>query len=540
MLRRTMRAHEAHGTYDAVVVGGGHNGLVAAAYLAGAGWRTLVLERLDHVGGAAVSDQTFPGVDVRLSRYSYLVSLLPDRIVSDLGLDLDLRSRPVASYTPTRRTAERGSTYAGLLVERDPGDDTAASFRSLTGSEDEYAAWTAFGTELARFARAVAPTMTEPLPRGADLRTVVGAELWDALVERPLGELVEERFTDDLVRGVVATDALIGTFSHPHDATLRQNRCFAYHVVGNGTGEWRVPVGGMGAVTAALAGAARRAGAEVRTSAEVTAVDADGTVAEIEYHDETGPRRVGARYVLSGVAPNTLDALLGRTPGAPRPEGAQVKVNMVVDRLPRLRSGVDPAVAFAGTFHLDEGYADLRAAYDEAAAGRIPARLPAELYCHSLTDPSILGPDSRARGRHTLTLFGLQTPARLFDGLDPAAHDRLRDEIVAGYLRALNEHLVEPLEDCLARDADGRPCLEAKSPLDVEADVGLPGGHIFADDLSWPWLDQDDDPDVVGRWGVETGVPNVVLCGSGARRGGGVSGIGGHNAAHAVMERRVR
>src|SRR3954453_7492635 len=125
------------GNYDVVVVGGGHNGLVAAAYLAREGLSVLVLERLDHVGGAAVSAEAFPGTGARLSRYSYLVSLMPESIVRDLDLDIELRSRATASYTPT----VRGGRHLGLLVERPEGRTTRESFRSLTGNDVEYEAW---------------------------------------------------------------------------------------------------------------------------------------------------------------------------------------------------------------------------------------------------------------------------------------------------------------------------------------------------------------------------------------------------------------
>src|ERR1700740_1544486 len=124
-----------HGTYDVVIAGGGHNGLTAAAYLAAAGLAVAVLERLDHPGGAAVSAQAFPGFPTRLSRYSYLVSLLPESIISELGLDLRLASRSTASYTPVRRDG----LAAGLLVERPEGPATRDSFRALTGSDAEYA-----------------------------------------------------------------------------------------------------------------------------------------------------------------------------------------------------------------------------------------------------------------------------------------------------------------------------------------------------------------------------------------------------------------
>ena len=516
--------------YDVVVVGGGHNALVAAAYLGRAGLSVCLLERAGHVGGAAVSGRVFPGLDARLSRYSYLVSLLPDRIVADLDLDLRLRSRAVASFTPVRRDGRD----LGLLVERCPGPATAASFRELTGSDEDFAAWQAFYGDAERMARAVAPTLLDPLPSAAEARSRMGDDLWDRFVARPLGETVEATFRDDTVRGVVLTDALIGTFASAHEPDLLQNRCFLYHVVGNGTGEWRVPMGGMGAVTAALERAARAAGADLVTGGEVTGVAADGRDGEVTYRHGDGERTVAATYVLAGVAPTVLDHLRGREPG-PGPEGAQVKINMLLDRLPGLRSGHDPAAAFAGTFHIDEGYAGLEAAYATAAAGTLPDPLPGEVYCHTLTDPSILAPDLAARGMHTLTLFGLHEPARLFAGDGDHA---LRDEAVRRHLAGLDAYLDEPIEDCLARDAEGRPCVEGVSPPELEASLGLPGGHIFHADLSWPWAaDGEDRP---GAWGVETDVANLFVCGAGARRGGGVSGIGGHNAAMAVLERAQR
>jgi len=134
---------------DVVIVGAGHNGLVAAAYLARYGTKVTVLERLDHIGGAAVSERPFPGVDANLSRYSYLVSLLPYAIVRDLELDIELRSRPVASYTPVLRSGKPD----GLLVERRPGPRTAESFRRLTGSDREWRAWKEFYGRIERAAR---------------------------------------------------------------------------------------------------------------------------------------------------------------------------------------------------------------------------------------------------------------------------------------------------------------------------------------------------------------------------------------------------
>ncbi len=504
---------------DAIVVGAGHNGLVAATMLARAGRRVLVLERAGHAGGAAVSAAPFDGVDARISRYAYLISLFPRPLRSELGIDLELRRRRVSSYTPLGD--------AGVLV-CDDAHRTRASIARTLGDERTAAALERFAALTAGVARRVFPTLTEPLlSRAAFRRVVADEEVWRALFEQPLSQLLEDAFDSDLARGIVATDALIGTFADTDDTQLRQNRCFLYHVIGDGTGRWDVPVGGMGALTDALTRAAEQAGAELRVNTPVVSIHADARCVEVATADGTAYE---SRHLLANVAPSVLAGLLGDPAPAVAPEGSQLKINLLLTRLPRLRdetvSGVD---AFSGTFHVNESYEQLRRAYAQAAGGVIPKVPPCEAYCHSLTDPSVLSPALRTAGVHTLTVFALHMPARLFR----VDHDAAKHAAVQATLRSLDSVLAEPIEDCLLRARDGSACIEAHTPLELETELGLPGGHIFHRDLAWPYAESESE---IGLWGVETARPNVWICGAGARRGGGVSGIPGHNGARAMIQ----
>ncbi|HWI32330.1 MAG TPA: FAD-dependent oxidoreductase, partial [Microbacterium sp.] len=205
-------------THDVVIVGGGHNALVAAAYLAGAGKSVIVLERLDHVGGAAVSARPWAGVDANLSRYSYLVSLLPRRIIDDLGLRIALRRRRYSSYTPDPADPARG-----ILVDTHDAAATARSFARVTGDAAEAERFGAFYDRIAPLARALFPTLTEPLLTTSEARARVGDdELWDAIIERPLGATIRNAVESDIARGIVLTDGLIGTFASADEPSLRQ------------------------------------------------------------------------------------------------------------------------------------------------------------------------------------------------------------------------------------------------------------------------------------------------------------------------------
>ena len=498
--------------YDVAVIGGGHNGLVAATYLAKAGKSVVILEANAEVGGATTSVRAFPEYEAMLSRYSYLISLLPDQIVSDLGLDFECISRTVSSYTPYSRNGKD----SGLFVARQWDKETKDSFNELDPSGAEWAAWQDFYNEIAEFAVKIAPSMLQPLKSRSELKAEINMpEVWDYLMERPIGEVIKERFKDDLVRGVVLTDALIGTFSSAFE--MQANICFLYHLIGNGTGEWKVPRGGMGALVKELVRVATAAGVEIKVNARVKSVATDTENATLTLEDAT---TLTSSFVLSNAAPQVLARLRGKTPPASL-EGSQMKINILLKSLPQLKSGIDPRLAFAGTFHAQESFAQCESTYLQAKGGAVPEMLPIEMYCHTLTDPSILSADLQAQGYHTLTLFGLHTPAALFDN----DNERAKAAALKAALASLNQYLVEPLENVIA-------AIEVKSPLDIEGDVGLPRGNIFHKDLSFPFREDSQKT----RWGVETNDPRIFICGAGAIRGGGVSGIPGHNAAMAVLE----
>jgi phytoene dehydrogenase-like protein len=189
---------------------------------------------------------------------------------------------------------------------------------------------------------------------------------------------------------------------------------------------------------------------------------------------------------------------------------------------------VTPEQAFGGTLHVNETWTQLDAAYSRAAAQTLPNPLPCEIYCHSLTDPSILAPALHESGAHTLTVFGLHTPHSAFG----SAREALTDAVLA----SLNSVLAEPIQDVLMNDANGLPCIETTTTLDLEHRLGMTSGNIFHGALRWPFADDDERLDTSARqWGVATAHQRILLCGSGARRGGAVSGIGGHNAAMAVL-----
>ena len=510
-------------TCDVVIIGGGHNGLVAAGYLAKAGLSAVVLEKQSVLGGAAISAQSFKGIDAKLSRYSYLVSLLPAQIIKDLELEVQLAPRRFGSFTPSA-TADQG-----LLIDKDDASATERSFADVNAAKD-FERWNEFYAKTEVIAQKLFGTVLEPLRREQEVAELLGPELWREFFERPIGETIENTFESDLVRGVVMTDALIGTFAPNDDPNLDANKCFLYHVIGNETGEWSIPVGGMGAVSGSMAKRARELGAELKANCEVLAISDNRVVTYLEAGQS---KTLHARYILANVSQPVLNSMLGK-PTEHNIEGAQVKVNMLLKRLPKLKAGTDPVAAFGGTFHINESFEQLQTAFEQAESGEIPNPLPCEIYCHSLTDPSILGPELQASGAQTLTVFALHTPHSLLKGRD---HDEMRAALELAAINSINSVLAEDIRDLLLIDSDGNPCIETKTTQDLEDALGLPGGNIFHAPLSWPYAENDEPLQTPAQqWGVDSGEPGILFCGSTAKRGGAVSGIAGHNAAMAVLK----
>src|ERR1700724_1217443 len=435
--------------YDAVILGAGHNGLVAAAYLAKAGVSVLVLEKNDYVGGATTSQRIFPDYDARLSRYSYLVSLLPEKIIRDLGLSLELRRRSIWSFTPYVKARQ----HDGLLLSNVNEAVSRQSIVDLTGSEAEFDRLQKF-YHLARvFPGLVWDSLLEPLAAKEEFQRrfdfdYASREAWRSLAEEPLGRAVERYLQNDLVRGLVLTDAKIGIFTHPHDLSLVQNRCFLYHLIGNKTGEWKVPVGGMGAVARELEQAARSAGAELLTNVDLLDVDLGQKTKSIAFEIDGKKQTVDSRFLLVNFGRNVLAKYSGKPyqPDA-TDEGSVFKINMLLRRLPKLKAKQYGAVeAFCGTFHSDEGYEQMNVSYEQASKGRLPDKTPCEVYCHTLTDDSILGPDLRSQGFHTMTLFGIDAPYSLF----AKDNETMRKQAEKKFLKSMNQWLEEPLEDFVA------------------------------------------------------------------------------------------
>ncbi len=523
---------------DCVVIGAGHNGLVAAAYLARAGLRPLVVERRALVGGSAVTEELWPGF--RISRAAYVAGLLRPAVVRELGLHargLRLLPREPASFTPL-------PDGGGLLLGADEHANVASIRRF---SARDAARHPAYERWLDRVARALEPLLDAPppdprRPRAGDVATLarVGRRLMALRRELPetarllLGSAratLERWFESEPLRGTLATDALIGAWAEP--GTPGTGYVLFHHVMGetNGArGTWAYVAGGMGRLSETLADAARAAGATIRLEAPVAAIRvAQGAVRGVRLADgseldtplvvsNADPAAtllglVGAEH-LSDDTLAELRALDFRSP--------VVKINLALDRLPDFRgmSGASPGPEHAGTIHV--GAIDLESqarSFAAAVSGALPERPLVELTLASALDGSLAPP-----GRHVASLFVQHVPPH-WDEEDW----RERRDVFADRVLALVDEV-----------APGFPASvlerEVLAPPDLARIFGLTGGNIFHGAMTPERLLFLRPFPGASRY--RTPIRGLWLCGAGTHPGGGVMGACGRNAAREILRAR--
>jgi phytoene dehydrogenase-like protein len=513
--------------FDALIIGAGHNGLIAAAYLARANRRVLVLERRPIVGGACVTEEVWPGYHV--STAAYLCSLLRPEIVADLELTkygFEVYQRETSGFAP----AHLGEK---LFFYPDAGRMRAELERFCAHTPGDVEAYFQFEADIERVAEVVDPFLMREPPSESEMRTAFTdagiAALYEPFLHGSVQDLLEARFQNERLKTMLATDGLIGTYGGP--STPGTAYVLLHHYLGNilgARGGWGYVRGGMGQITQALANVVTAHGGEIRTNTEVERILVEaGQAVGVRLADGT---EIHAAAVLSNADPYRTFATLADGAVAQTAVshwnalvtqgGASVKINLAVSELPRftcLPDGPIPGPEHLGTIHLGPDMAYLESAWEEARHG-YPSTAPMiEMYVQTATDASLTPP-----GKHILSLFVQYFPYNLAPGLDlDTERERFADRVVA----LVAEYAPNVPASILHR--------QVLTPRDLEARFGLTGGHIFHGDLLPPNLwNQRPGADF---FGAKTPLPGLYLCGSGAHPGGCVCGAPGYNAAQTLL-----
>jgi phytoene dehydrogenase-like protein len=523
---------------DAIVIGGGHNGLVAAAYLARAGLDTLVLERRDILGGAAVTEELWPGY--RVSTAAYLVSLLQDKVVKDL--DLPRYGYEILPKDPPYFSPRLDGQH--FFMWR----DMAKTLDELSRlSKQDAERYPAYEEMLDRVTEFVEPLLLEPPPSlaGRALNEPEAMADWARFLGRLQGlprqtlsevmriftasvaDLLDDWFESEALKSALATDGVIGAAAGPR--TPGTAYVLLHHQMGRAAGSrglWGFARGGTGAVSQAIASAARAAGAEIRTGAAVDHLliqngRATGVVL-------ANGEEIQATVVLSNADPKrTFLGLVGREHlpddlardvDAWKIQGVSFKLNLALGELPSWRAlpGTTLGPQHMGTMHVAPTIDYIERAWDDAKYGRTSAEPMIEVGIPTTYDPSLAPP-----GKQIVSLFVQYAPYTLAEGSWETERDVFTRRIIAT-LGEYAPNLPGAIEHQLAL-----------APPDLEARFGLTGGHIFHGELS-PGQVFFGRP-LVGWSRYATPIDGVYLCGSGTHPGGGVMGASGHNAAHAVL-----
>lgn len=520
--------------YDIIVIGGGHNGLVAAARIADHGLRVLVLERRPFVGGACVTERIFPGY--RVSTAAYLVSLLPQRIVDELelyrfGYRVDPKDPAFFSLFP------EGRTFTMWRDQRRTIEEIGKFSRRDAEMYPRYC------EHIERLARVVEPllfvtppdlpptTLTgwlETLELAGRLRSL-DAKAWNGLIKiftQSVDEFLSEWFESQAVRATLATDGIIGANGGPMSPGTAYVLLHHYMGgVGGVRGLWGFARGGMGTVTQAMADCARSRGAEVRTDATVGRVlirggEVQGVV--LENGEEIRTRCVLSnadpkRTFLGLVDPGDLDNEFRQAIENYRSEGTSLKINMALDRLPEFTAAPGAGPHLGATMHICPTIEYMERAWDDAKYGRPSQRPIIEMTIPTIYDPSLAPP-----GKHIMGVFVQYAPYTLREG----TWDELRDAYADRVIDCIAEYAPNIRDIILHR--------QVLTPLDIERVYGITGGNIFHGAMS---IDQMFfSRPVAGCARYATPVRGLYLCGAGAHPGGGVIGAAGFNAAGRVLK----
>ncbi len=504
-------------SFDVVVVGAGHNGLVCACYLAREGLKVAVLERSDRVGGACVTEELWPGFHI--STASYSLSLLLPEIISELGLKLDVRLKDPVLFAP--------QDEGGLLLWRDPVRRHKAVSAISAHDADALPRFEALFEEAARYLR---PLLSYPATRKQARRSFRRSEvekLFAKTVDGSIADLCEEYFESDLIKGLMASQGIIGSAAGPR--TPGSAYIYLHHAFGEAAGEpgaWGLVRGGMGAITAQLAALFRAAGGQIYLEAEVDHVLTD------ERRRASGVVLTSGDEIKSGTICSSADPKrtvhLLRDAGLPTEfvqdiellptAGTVVKVNCALSGLPRFEGmsteGIGPE--HLGTITIAPSIDYLEEACDAAAEGRPAEAMFCEAWIQTAAEPE-LAPE----GKHTLSIFAQYAPYELAEGTWDERREEIGDLVIASI-----ERYAPGLSDLI----EHRLVL---GPPDLEARFGLTGGNIFHGEILPGWLFEDRP---VRSWHrYRAPLAGLYMCGSGAHPGGGVCGAPGRNAARAVL-----
>ncbi|HEX2032209.1 MAG TPA: NAD(P)/FAD-dependent oxidoreductase [Actinomycetota bacterium] len=518
--------------HDAVVIGGGHNGLVAAAYLARAGLRTLVLERRHVLGGAAVTEEVFPGF--RFSEASYVVSLLRPEIIRDL--DLPRNGFAVLPLDGTFTPLDGDSLWRT--------NDHARTVRELRRwSRSDAEAYEEYGQLMVDMARFIKPVLAMAPPDPGRLRPAEWLPVlrlarafrdlprdhqatFVQLMTMSAADFLGQWFETDPLIATMAASGIIGTFQgirSPGTAYV-----LLHHYMGEIDGAfraWGIPRGGTGGVSEAIASAARSFGAEIRTEAAVARValrEDRATGVVLESGEEIAARTVlssvDARTTLLGMLePGTLEPSVEEALRRFRYRGSSGKVNLALDGLPDFTSMPGGGEHLRGAISISPSVDWMERAYDDAKYGRFSRRPYVDMVIPTLVDPSMAPP-----GKHVMSCFVQYAPYHLAEG---ASWDEQRE--------AFGDTVVETIAEFAPNLRDRVLHRQVLTPLDLEREFGLAEGNIFQGELSLEQLFWARPAPGLGRY--RTPVDGLWLCGSSVHPGGGIMGAPGRLAAFEAL-----